>query len=180
MCGTTLTASIDTARTGFAATETAIIREGLQSILPGPHSLPVDGATPHTHQTASKFPFRWRGANSTVSDRHQLDEPPGLYSAQNEALDVSEPMYANSRGYTHLVRSASFPTRVNGILARFAHMARTSLTPVGSLADSPEPHGDEAHMSRRALESVVWKLVSRLNRWAGIMLSGHLGSQDSG
>jgi hypothetical protein len=51
------------------------------------------------------------------------------------------------------------------------HMARTYLTPVGSLADSPAPHGDEAHMSRRALEGVVWKPVSRLNRWAGIMAS---------
>jgi hypothetical protein len=50
VCGTTLTASIDTSRTGFAATETAIIREGLPSILPGPHSLLVDGATPQAHQ----------------------------------------------------------------------------------------------------------------------------------
>jgi hypothetical protein len=55
-------------------------------------------------------------------DRHQLDEPPGPHSAQNEALNVPESRYANSRGYTDLVRSASFPTRVNGILARFAQL----------------------------------------------------------
>jgi hypothetical protein len=28
-------------------------------------------------KTASKFPFRWWGANSTLSGRHQLDERPG-------------------------------------------------------------------------------------------------------
>jgi hypothetical protein len=76
-------------------------------------------------QTASKFPFRWWGANSTLSDRHQLDEPPVPHSAQNEALNVPESRYANSRGYTDLVRSASFPTRVNGILARFGPAAGT-------------------------------------------------------
>jgi hypothetical protein len=70
-------------------------------------------------QTASTFSFRWWGANPTLSDRHQLDDLPGLHSAQHEALDVSEPRYANSRDDTDLVRSASFPTGVNGILARF-------------------------------------------------------------
>jgi hypothetical protein len=79
-------------------------------------------------QTASKFPCRWWGANSTLSDRHQLDELPAPHSAQNEAPDVPEPRYVNSRGYTDLVRSASFPTGVNGILTRFApwHMTYTA------------------------------------------------------
>jgi hypothetical protein len=75
---------------------------------------------PDPVQTASKFPFRWWGANSTLSDRYQLDELPGPYSTQNEVLDISELRYANARDYAGLVRSASFPTGVNGILARFA------------------------------------------------------------
>jgi transposase len=78
----------------------------------------IAGVTP---QTASKFPFRWWGANSTLSDRHQLDERPGPHSAPNEALDVPESKCANLWGYTNLVRSASFPTGVNEIVTRFGH-----------------------------------------------------------
>jgi hypothetical protein len=56
-------------------------------------------------------------------------------SAQNLALDVPESRYINSRGYTHLVRSASFPTIVNGILARFALVPR-SHTPSANRSSS--------------------------------------------
>jgi hypothetical protein len=70
-------------------------------------------------QTASKFSFHWWGANSTLSDRHQLDEPPGPHSVQNEALDVPEPRHAKSWSYTDSTRSASFPTNGNKIMTRF-------------------------------------------------------------
>ena len=52
-------------------------------------------------------------------DRYQLNEPPGPHSAQNEALDVPEPRYANSWSYADSTRSASLPTDGNKIMTRF-------------------------------------------------------------
>jgi hypothetical protein len=46
-------------------------------------------------QTTSQFPFRWCGMKPTASGLSQLDAPPGLHSAQEEPLDVSESRYAN-------------------------------------------------------------------------------------
>jgi len=43
---------------------------------------------------SAKFSFHWWGANSTLSDRHQRDEPPAPHSVQHEALDVPEPRHA--------------------------------------------------------------------------------------
>ena len=54
-----------------------------------------------------------------MSDKQQLDEPPGPHSAQNAALDVPKPRYANSRAYAGSTRSASFPTDGNKIMTRF-------------------------------------------------------------
>jgi Pentapeptide repeats (8 copies) len=71
-------------------------------------------------QTASRFPFRWCGMKPTLSDISQLDAPPGLHSAQEEALDASEPRYANPRGYADPIQSASVRTGVNKIMTRFA------------------------------------------------------------
>jgi hypothetical protein len=82
-------------------------------------SISFHGQTDLRYQTVSKFPFHWWGANSTLPGRHQLDEPPGLHSAQNEVLDVPELRYANSRGCTNLGRSASFPAGANKIMTRF-------------------------------------------------------------
>src|SRR6266850_2143459 len=50
---------------------------------------------------------------------HQLDDPPGPHSAQNEALAVPKPRCAHSRGYAGSTRSASFPTDGNQIMTRF-------------------------------------------------------------
>jgi hypothetical protein len=41
-------------------------------------------------QTTSKFPFCWWGMNSTLSDKHQFDEPLGPHSKEEETLDASE------------------------------------------------------------------------------------------
>ena len=73
-------------------------------------------------QTASKFSFHWWGANSTLSDRHQLDEPPAPHSVQNEAIDVPEPRHAKSWSYADSTRSASFPTNGNKIMTRFVSL----------------------------------------------------------
>jgi hypothetical protein len=35
-------------------------------------------------QTASSFPFRWWGMNSTLSGTHQLDEPPRPHSGRRK------------------------------------------------------------------------------------------------
>jgi hypothetical protein len=59
------------------------------------------------------------GTNSTLSDRHQLDEPPAPHNVQNEAIDVPEPRYAKSWSYADSTRSASFPTDGNKIMTRF-------------------------------------------------------------
>jgi hypothetical protein len=40
-------------------------------------------------QTASKFPFRWWGVNSTLPGRHPLNRPPEPHSVEAAALDVS-------------------------------------------------------------------------------------------
>jgi hypothetical protein len=66
---------------------------------------PVRLATDHDLIARRPSMNQWWGANSTVSDRHQLDEPPGPHSMQNETLDVREPRRTNSRGYTNVVRS---------------------------------------------------------------------------
>jgi len=55
----------------------------------------------------------------TVFGIQQLDEPPGPHSAEDEALDARESMYANPKGYIDSTRSASFPTDVNNVLTRF-------------------------------------------------------------
>jgi hypothetical protein len=39
-------------------------------------------------QTASKFPFRWWGMNSTVSGRHQLNGQLRPHSAEEGPLDA--------------------------------------------------------------------------------------------
>ena len=39
-------------------------------------------------QTASKFPFRWWGVNSTLPGKHQLDRTPGPRSTAEETLDA--------------------------------------------------------------------------------------------
>jgi hypothetical protein len=70
-------------------------------------------------QTASRFPFRWRGMKPTVSGTSQLGAPPRLHSAQEEALDTSEPRYANPRGYANPIQSAYVRTGVNKIMTRF-------------------------------------------------------------
>jgi integrase len=70
LCRTTLTASHDLSRTGFVATETAISREGLQSIPPGPYFLPVDGAGPPSHDSGvcmSQGIPSWRIVGDTVT-----------------------------------------------------------------------------------------------------------------
>jgi hypothetical protein len=69
----------------------------------------------------------------TVSGMSQLDMPPGLHSAQKEALDTSEPRYANPRGYADPIQSAYVRTGVNKIMTRFVWMAV-----IGVLA--PERH----------------------------------------
>jgi hypothetical protein len=70
-------------------------------------------------QTASKFPFRWWGAHSVLSDRHQLDEPLGPHRTEEGTLDASEPRDANPKGYADSTRSASLPTDGNKIMTRF-------------------------------------------------------------
>jgi hypothetical protein len=70
-------------------------------------------------QTASRFPFRWCGMKPTLSGISQLDAPPGLHRAQEEALDASEPRYANPRGYADPIQSAYVRTGVNKIMTRF-------------------------------------------------------------
>src|SRR5215831_18939170 len=70
-------------------------------------------------QTASRFPFRWCGMKPTVSGISQLDAPPGLHGAQEEALDASEPRYAKPRGYADSIQSAYVRTGVNKIMTRF-------------------------------------------------------------
>jgi len=55
----------------------------------------------------------------TVSGISQLNAPPGLHSTQEEALDTSEPRYANPRGYADPIQSAYIRTGVNKIMTRF-------------------------------------------------------------
>src|SRR5215475_8987370 len=70
-------------------------------------------------QTASRFPFRWCGMKPTVSGISQLDAPPGLHSVQEEAVNTSEPRYANRQGYNDPIQSAYVRTGVNKIMTRF-------------------------------------------------------------
>jgi hypothetical protein len=67
--------------------------------------------SPPLDEVASFQSSPW-GVNSTLSDIHQLDEPPGPHSAEEEALDTSESRYSNPWSYADPTRSASFPTRV--------------------------------------------------------------------
>jgi acetyl esterase/lipase len=76
-------------------------------------------------QTASKFLFRQWGAHSTLSDRHQLDEPSGPHRAEEGTLDASESRDAKPQGYADSTRSASLPTDGNKIMTRFASSVRT-------------------------------------------------------
>src|SRR5262245_50869303 len=66
-------------------------------------------------QTTSRFPFRWCGMDTALSGISQLDAPPGLHSAQEEALDASESRYANPRGYADPIQSTYVRTGVNKI-----------------------------------------------------------------
>ena len=59
----------------------------------------------------------------TVSGISQLGAPPRLHSAQEEALDMSEPRYANPRGYANPIQSAYVRTGVNKIVTRFVTSA---------------------------------------------------------
>jgi hypothetical protein len=74
----------------------------------------------HSLQTTSKFPFRWWGINPTLSNRHQLNEPPGSHRAEEGTPDASESKDANPRCYADSIRSASFPSDRNKIMTRFA------------------------------------------------------------
>jgi hypothetical protein len=58
----------------------------------------------------------------TVSGISQLDAPPGLRSAQEQALHASEPRTANPRGYADLIQSAYVRTGVNKFMTRFAQV----------------------------------------------------------
>jgi hypothetical protein len=74
---------------------------------------------PRSDQTASRFPFRWCGMEPTVSGISQLDAPPRLPSAQEEALDTSEPGDANPRRYANPIQPACVRTGVDKIMTRF-------------------------------------------------------------
>jgi hypothetical protein len=58
----------------------------------------------------------------TVSGISQLDEHPGLHSAQEEALDALEARDANPRGYADPTQSTYVRTGVNKIMTRFGRM----------------------------------------------------------
>jgi hypothetical protein len=70
-------------------------------------------------QTASKFPFRWWGVNSTLSGKHHFHRLSGPRSTEEEVLDALESRAENLWGYADSTRSASFPTDGNKIMTRF-------------------------------------------------------------
>jgi hypothetical protein len=91
-----------------------------------------------THQTTSKFPFRWWGVNSTLSGRHQLDGQPRPHSAEEEAHKASESNDENPRGWADSTRSASFPAGGKVIMTRFARTS-SSWTPPSTTSSAGMP-----------------------------------------
>jgi hypothetical protein len=92
----------------------------------------------------------------TLSGISQLDAPPGPHSAQEEALDASEPRYAHPRGYADPIQSTYVRTSVNKIMTRFACSRRDSLVEmVQTIHLRDRPHAAELGRLHRARDRCV-------------------------